>query len=418
MTRSRDLLVACLALSIFVSLSFFVFPPDFGTFSDTEQSAVAGDRHAQAPIGDASLSFRERLANVRPLDHLSHSRTLGLTQIMVISLPHRTDRRARMSLLASALDADFDFFNGTLSTSDEIARIVERVRIQREREGVLLQPTSEAGSRRPDQPAPQNSPYYPFDGPVEAYPDVAELAGADLWALPPDDPRAAHPPLSPAPIPDTRPDVPQIIGSLERTRWWIQDSDIPFHDIVNGAVAACWHAHYSLLRTFAAAPGAPDDTLLILEDDVDIEFDFERTLRHAMRGLPADWDVLLPGYCDSTETKHRPVPGYPRLRPSDDPLCNHGYIVSRRGARRLVSLLRSPSFAYSRALDQAYKVFISEKILNFYSIAPVQIVQEHKLSSDIRFGTGGGWWDDDLEDSALQRAQLLADMEALDNRKS
>ena len=51
--------------------------------------------------------------------------------------------------------------------------------------------------------------------------------------------------------------------------------------------------------------------------------------------------------------------------------------------------------------------------MNFYSIAPVQIVQEHKLNSDIRFGTGGGWWDDDLEDSALQRAQILLDMEAL-----
>ncbi|KAL1661220.1 hypothetical protein GGF50DRAFT_105509 [Schizophyllum commune] len=412
MTRSRDLLVACLTLSIFVSLSFFLFPADFGTFSDTEQSA-GGDRPAQGPIGDARPSFRDRLVNVRPLDRLPHSRTLGLTRIMVISLPHRTDRRARMSLLANALDADFGFFDGTLSTSDEITRIVEHVRVQREREGVLLQPTSDAGRRGPDEPAPQDLPHYPFDGPLEVYPDVSEPAGADLWTLSPTDPRAPQPPLPPIPVPDTRPDVPQIMDTLERTRWWIQDSGIPFHDFINGAVAACYHAHYSLLRTFAAAPGSPDDTLLILEDDVDIEFDFERTLRHAMQGLPADWDVLLPGYCDSTETKHKPVPGYPRLRRSDDPLCNHGYIVSRRGARRLVSLLRSPSFAYSRALDQAYKILINEKILNFYSIAPVQIVQEHKLDSDIRFGTGGGWWDDDLEDSALQRAQILLDTEAL-----
>ena len=267
-----------------------------------------------------------------------------------------------MSLLANTLDADFGFFDGTLSTSDEITRIVEHVRVQREREGVLLQPTSDAGRRGPDEPAPQDLPHYPFDGPLEAYPDVSEPAGADLWTLPPTDPRAPQPPLPPIPNPDTRPDIPQIMDTLERTRWWIEDSGIPFQEIVNDAVTACYHAHYSLVRTFAAAPGAPDDTLLILEDDVDIEFDFERTLRHAMQGLPADWDVLLPGYCDSTETKHKPVPGYPRLRRSDDPLCNHGYIVSRRGARRLVSLLRSPSFAYSRALDQAYKILINEKI--------------------------------------------------------
>ena len=49
-----------------------------------------------------------------------------------------------MSLLANALDADFGFFDGTLSTSDEITRIIEHVRVQREREGVLLQPTSDA----------------------------------------------------------------------------------------------------------------------------------------------------------------------------------------------------------------------------------------------------------------------------------
>lgn len=402
------MLITFLSLSVLVSLSFFLLPSDFGTVSDSEHS-TSSDRHS--PTGFETPPFRQRLANVRPLDRMAHSRTLGLTEIMVISLPHRTDRRARMSMLASALDVDFGFFDGTLSTSDEIARILEHVRVQREREGVLLQPSSEAGRRGPDEPPPQDSPHYPFDGPLQAEPDVTELAGADLWALPPDDPRALKPSLPLAPSPDTRPDIPQIITSLERTRWWIQDSGIPFHDIVNGAVAACWHAHYSLIRTFAAAPGAPDDTLMILEDDVDIEFDFERTLRHAMHGLPDDWDVLLPGYCDSTETKHKPVAGYPRLRRSDDPLCNHGYIVSRRGARRLISLLRSPSFAYSRALDQAYKIFIDEKMLNFYSIAPVQIVQEHKLNSDIRFGTGDGWWDDYLEDSALQRAELLLELE-------
>lgn len=50
-------------------------------------------------------------------------------------------------------------------------------------------------------------------------------------------------------------------------------------------------------------------------------------------------------------------------------------------------------------------------LVNSYSITPVQIVQEHKLVSDLRPGTGGGWWDDDLTDSALQRAQLLLDQE-------
>lgn len=271
-----------------------------------------------------------------------------------------------MSLLARALDIDITFFNGTYSDSALVARILEHVRVQREREGIILKPSSVAGTRGPNEPPPQDSPSYPFDAyALRHNPDVADLAGSDLWALPPDDPRALV--LPPAPAPDNRPHISQIMGSLEHTRWWIEESDLAFEHMTT-AVVACWHAHYSLIRSFATAPGEDNDTILVMEDDVDIEYGFEDTLRRAMAGLPSTWDVLLPGYCDSTEAHHRPVAGFPRLRRSHHPLCNHGYILSRRGARRLVSHLRSPSFSYSRPLDQAWQFLLqhdlSELLLN------------------------------------------------------
>lgn len=275
-----------------------------------------------------------------------------------------------MSLLARALDADFSFFDGTPSASAEVAAVLEYARVQREREGVVLAPSSPAGRLAPDERPPQEAPEYPFTRAAFAKDaDVREPAGADLWTLPAGDPRAPRPALPPAPTPDTRPRIHQIMGTLEHTRQFMDDPGLGFEDI-SQSVIACWHAHYSLVRSFAIADGPLNATMLIMEDDVDMEFDFETTLRRSMPGLPADWDVLLPGYCDSTETNHRPVAGYPRLRRSHHPLCNHGYIVSRRGARRLVSLLRSPSFAYSRPLDQAYQYLINEGLRECRSCDP------------------------------------------------
>lgn len=267
-----------------------------------------------------------------------------------------------MSLLARTLDVKFTFYDGTSYESDVIHTILERARYMREREGVILNSTSPLTKLAPGETPPQDLPDYPFTKEaLERGVDVTEPAGADLWMLPPDDPRAPKPALPPPPKPDTRPRIHQIMGDLKRTQRFMADPNLPFED-VRPSVVACWNSHYSVLRRFATTPGSPDATILIMEDDVDMEFDIEATLRNEMAGLPPDWDMLLPGYCDSTETDHRPEPGHPRLRRSHHPLCNHGYIVSRRGARRLVSLFRSPSFAYSRPHDQAKQYLIRHNL--------------------------------------------------------
>lgn len=292
-----------------------------------------------------------------------------------------------MSLLAKALDVDFTFYNGTSYQSEVIHTILERARYMREREGVILKSTSDLTKLAPGEPLPQSSPDYPFDkAALLRGADVTEPAGADLWVLPADDPRAPKPALPPAPKPDTRPRIHQIMGDLENTKRFMADPNLPFED-VRPSVVACWNSHYSVIRRFAVSSGAEDGAILVMEDDVDMEFDIEATLRAEMEGLPADWDMILPGYCDSTETDHRPEPGHPRLRRSHHPLCNHGYIVSRRGARRMVSLFRSPMFAYSRPHDQAKQFLIrqglSESKFTFFHTFPCILKMMMVLHSQV-----------------------------------
>lgn len=114
------------------------------------------------------------------------------------------------------------------------------------------------------------------------------------------------------------------------------------------------------------------------------------------------------------------------------PKCTHAYAVSRSGAERIVRHLRStssgsltshpqdahyntgskrasgtigPSFAYGRALDQAFVRLIQGRRISAFSIVPSLIIQTKESPSDITPGSGGkgSAWRDALKDSALRR---------------
>lgn len=40
-----------------------------------------------------------------------------------------------------------------------------------------------------------------------------------------------------------------------------------------------------------------DESALVLEDDVDLEWDFESLWNNIERKLPGDWDITFPGHC-------------------------------------------------------------------------------------------------------------------------
>lgn len=126
--------------------------------------------------------------------------------------------------------------------------------------------------------------------------------------------------------------------------------------------------------------------------------------------------ISVIGHCWSNESYYPPIVYGSPLRPSHKPKCTHGYVISPFGARRLLTFLTFPPFAFSRALDQAISYLVFSGRLRAYSIVPAivaqrrcsedQSTQECVGNSDIwqdSKGDSGSRWRDKLEDSALVR---------------
>ncbi|KAF8310853.1 hypothetical protein DL93DRAFT_2047873, partial [Clavulina sp. PMI_390] len=176
---------------------------------------------------------------------------------------------------------------------------------------------------------------------------------------------------------------------------------------------ACWNSHFRLLRHIATGS---DDVAIVLEDDVDIEYNSHAILDGLWDALPVGWDIVFLGHCWSPhEDFFPPLPlpnatssfeSHPyrtdriryRLHPSLTPKCTHAYAVSRSGAARISdsthhSQFTGPSFAYGRALDQAFVRLVQGRRISAFSIVPSIVVQTKKSPSDITGGNGSSWRD-------------------------
>lgn len=81
------------------------------------------------------------------------------------------------------------------------------------------------------------------------------------------------------------------------------------------------------------------------------------------------------------------------IHPSKNPACNHGYALTRSGARRILVHLRYPPFAYSRAIDLAITWLIRSNRIKSFSLYPSIVIQRKTSNSDIMPGTGSDWKD-------------------------
>ncbi|CAE6521977.1 unnamed protein product [Rhizoctonia solani] len=323
-------------------------------------------------------TYRQQLAAVRDIDRIPHSRTLGVAQcIYVIGLARRKDRREHMETLIKAMDIQVVWHNALDMHSKIVSEILERVRWVRAQSRI---------GHESEVPDPQGLRF-------QWLPDVGSVGpvplrdGSDLWFDP------GMTPLPVSPLPDTRPPVLRTAG---------EDMLLPNEPITRAQVS-CWYSHYQVLLKIA---NGEDQVAIVLEDDIDMEWDLEKRLRGMWPHLPKDWDIVMLGHCMSDENENPPVRGHPHLHPSKHVLCTHAYAISRAGAQRLVRYLRTPLFAFSRPIDHAIQHFNHHKILNIYSVEPAVVIQTKNTVSDIVDGTGGvqtEW----LADSALQRVVYL-----------
>lgn len=114
--------------------------------------------------------------------------------------------------------------------------------------------------------------------------------------------------------------------------------------------------------------------------------------------------VYFEGHCWSNESYFPPnfttnitsSPIQHSLHPSFAPKCTHAYALSHAGVTKLLNHLRFPSFAYSRALDQALSWLVMSGRLNSFSVVPSVVVQRKVGHSDVdkgREGLGSDWRD-------------------------
>lgn len=280
-------------------------------------------------VDDDLAVYRALLSRIRPSDRLlrsrtpplslRHSRTLGVaSNIFVLSLPRRLDRRTSMDALSRALDLEFVYVDGTEATDASIDRVMRALRWQRRKfrakflDSLLVDALHDFDSTYLDELLLQHeadSPGTLFD---------LDLAEDPLV------PAAAHDSLS---MPADGSDVPLLSCATPEDPFPAplnasEISLLPPWRVLSRGMVACWITHLEVIRMIAQGP--TDTVAIVLEDDVDMEFDIEQRLTGVWPALPPDgWDIVMLGM------SRVPCSGRPPFRGLYHPFAGRSLIVHR-----------------------------------------------------------------------------------------
>jgi GR25 family glycosyltransferase involved in LPS biosynthesis len=74
------------------------------------------------------------------------------------------------------------------------------------------------------------------------------------------------------------------------------EPNLPEFLIITPSRIACWYSHLSVIEKVANDGSLKDDdAVIVLEDDVDMEWNIHERLRHVWTYLPKDWDIVYLG---------------------------------------------------------------------------------------------------------------------------
>jgi GR25 family glycosyltransferase involved in LPS biosynthesis len=361
---------------------------------------------------------------------------LGIvSNVYVISLPRRTDRRIQMDLLKDVLHLDWIYIDACEADASAVTTILRQVHVLRSQ--LMSRPTPEVGVGVPVFDWPHD-----MEDMVYSQEELRPF-GADLWTLPSShslSDLAVHAqtadPYAPTHAPSDKAlvvsDPPPLACTSGNDVFAAYSPNLPLYRHLTAAKVACWYSHLQTIRDIA---NGKHGASLILEDDVDIERDVEGRLRALWDALPSDWDIVylgtfmvpkprqkptssMIGHCWSNESQFPPLRriylqlpsgrfARSALHPSSAPKCTHAYVLSRIGARRVAAHLRHPPFAYSRAIDQALAWLVQSGRLRAFSIVPPVVMQRKIAGSDVMPGLGSAWRDE-LYDGVFGGPSLLA----------
>ncbi|KAM0747280.1 hypothetical protein T439DRAFT_329028 [Meredithblackwellia eburnea MCA 4105] len=328
-----------------------------------------------------SLAYRNHLElTTSPPAQITHDEHLGFSNIYVLSLPHRTDRRDDMLKLASALGITITFIDAAVKDEPFFQWIAERVAETRKERVALMAKTRRV---KPSK--------------------LGGLGIGSVWVSQGQDTsgRVPFPPMlddrfpsgnwlthleefhSEGRMDELAPSTPEVnITEL----LWDHREWLPLRQVDEGVMSTFW-GHTRVLKAIVENE---DESALVLEDDVDMEWDIERMWSRMRRKLPVDWDTVHLGSCWGFEMQ-QPAYLHPLLHKATSPKCLHGWAVSKKGAARLLSLLNNPWSAYATAVDVAVPSFIADRLLKSFSVEPPIIIQRKDGPSDLKTGSGTKW---------------------------
>ncbi|GAA6032961.1 hypothetical protein JCM8097_000068 [Rhodosporidiobolus ruineniae] len=387
-------------------------PSSSSSSSSSSHGGIPHDDSDPDPL--AYRRFLEQTTSPSGPDLTTHSPTLGFDHIYVLSLPSRKDRRRDMQKLADALGVEVEFVDAADKREPFIRWIAEQVYESREeRRRVMghvqhVDPSTIGGLGT-------SSPYLtPFPSPNSTarfppFPSNPLFREAPNWVAHLENlysrHNGAHTSLRPE---DPKVNVTELLWDpLERQA---------VRQVHEGVISTFWGQTRAMRRVLENG----DRTALILEDDVDVEWDVERLWKSVRRRLPKtkageeDWDVAMLGHCWGGESQ-KPQYLHPLLHPSTGPMCLHGYALTSSGAETLLSHLLSPWTAFSTAVDLMVSALLklqsapnypadAPPLLRSWSITPPLVVQRKDGPSDLQKGNGSKWRGL-LRDSTMERVQ-------------
>jgi len=151
------------------------------------------------------------------------------------------------------------------------------------------------------------------------------------------------------------------------------------YEIDTPGAVGCTLSH---IKAWEYLVNSPAQALVIFEDDADIPLDFNARLTHLMNELPSDWDVITfyntrfsTSYGCSADPATAPFYGCTGL------MGSHAYMVSRRGAQRLLARARPIELHVD-----AYIAFMSRMGHAKLQWHPVLQIAQKAEDSDIAHG--------------------------------
>lgn len=273
----------------------FTLNPSYPSSSSFSSSTPSIEDISFTPqsLQDPSLDYRRELERTTsPPGFQSHHPTMGFDHIYCISLPERFDRRQTMEKIANALGVRLTFVDAISKTDPLIGWISEKAfEVRREK---IQQLASQSGLR-PDQ--------------------IGGMGVGSIWLTVNGGDRANQEPLRDVRLPSLNGFHPELGGkNWVDYLWSVTDHDLlrpmdPNFNVteamwdhkeripqrqINSATVSTFYNHVKTVRLIRENQ---DQSALVLEDDVDLEWDLERRWRTIQRRLPLDWETVFLGHC-------------------------------------------------------------------------------------------------------------------------